>query len=158
MYDENRLEGLLDGWAAETDTGRVEGGLRFDGTRVIEVEPRTGTGLVRDPGPSRTRRACSPAAIGRSCTLPVGTLKPAVDAAAVKAAAARARRLLAHDVTLVIGPSSVVVTPAQLATALGTRVAGHDLLVTVRSRPAPHGDQRGAGAARNAGAATRRSS
>ena len=78
VYDENRLEGLLDGWEAETDDGKVEGGLRFDGTKVVEIEPHAGKGIVRD----RARAALTHMLAGAQrpvLTLPVGTLRPRVD-------------------------------------------------------------------------------
>src|SRR3954469_17214144 len=130
VYDDNRLEGMLDGWGAETDHGMVEGDLRFDGTRVVEVEPHTGTGLIRD----RARAALVSMLEGPDrpvLTLPVGTLRPLVDRAAVGAAASRARKLLAHDITIATGLAAVVVKPPQLASAMGTRISGHDLDVTV---------------------------
>ena len=72
VYDENRLEGLLDGWAAETDTGRVEGDLRFDGTRVVRGRaphrdrPRARPGTRRAHArTARQRAAPGPHAAGR---------------------------------------------------------------------------------------------
>lgn len=130
VYDENRLEGLLDGWEAETDNGKVEGGLRFEGTKVFEIEPHAGRGLVRD----RARTALTRMLVGSDrsvLTLPFGTIRPRLDRTAVAKAAARARGLLARDVILVTGNSSVAVTPTQLASALGTRIVRHDLEVTI---------------------------
>jgi vancomycin resistance protein YoaR len=130
VYDKNRLEGLLDGWEAETDDGKVEGGLRFEGTKVVEIEPHAGTGIIRDQARTALTHMLS-GAERPVLTLPVGTLRPRLDIAAVHVAAARARRLLAHDTTLVIGTTSVVVKPLQLATALGTRIVAHHLDVTI---------------------------
>jgi vancomycin resistance protein YoaR len=64
-------------------------------------------------------------------TLPVGTIRPRVGSAAVAAAARRARRLLAGKITLVISGRPLPVSPVQLASALGTRVEGHRLDVTI---------------------------
>jgi vancomycin resistance protein YoaR len=129
-YDDERLEGLLDGWSAETDDPAVEGGLRFDGARVIPIEPRSGTGVLR----AQARAALVHMLAGAHrevLTLPVGTFHPQVDDAAVAAAATRARALLQGDVTLVVGHTSVRIRPAQLARAMGTRVVGDALAVTV---------------------------
>jgi vancomycin resistance protein YoaR len=121
---------VLDGWQAETDNGEQEGALRLTGTRVTPVDPHAGSGMVR----SRAQAALV-AALGRPqrgiVDVPEGALRPRLDSRAVDAAAARARRLLAGDVTLVVGPTPVRVTPKQLASAMGTRIVGHDLEVTL---------------------------
>ena len=133
VYDEDRLEGLLDGWSARTDNGAVEGGLRFEGTKVVPVEPRTGTGIIR----SRARTALRRMLAGSQrpvVDLPVGTLHPRVDARAVTTAAARARRLLRTNVLITSGKHLVLVTPHQIAPALGTRVVGDALAVTLDSQ------------------------
>jgi vancomycin resistance protein YoaR len=67
-------------------------------------------------------------------TLPVGTIHPRVSAATVAAAARRATRLLAGHITIVTGSASLRVTPAQLASTLGTRIVGHRLDLTVDGR------------------------
>jgi vancomycin resistance protein YoaR len=129
-YDDSRLEGILDGWTAETNNGEVEGDLRFEGAKVVSIEPRTGTGIIRDD--ARRRLQTMLASARRSIvTLPVGTIHPRVSAAGVASAARRARRLLAGDVTLVAGGTSLRVTPAQLAPALGTAIVGHGLRLTL---------------------------
>jgi len=129
-YDDDRLEGVLDGWSAETDNGEVEGGLRFDGTRVVPIEPRAGSGMVR--AKARVALVGMLASPQRSVVeLPAGALEPRVDKQAVAAAAARARRLLAGNIALAVGHTTVEVTPGQLAKALGTHIAGHDLQVTL---------------------------
>jgi vancomycin resistance protein YoaR len=129
-YDTNRLEGMLDGWAAATDNGTVEGGLRFEGVKVVPIEPRAGTGLAR----SRARAALVRMLAGSErpvVTLPVGTIRPRLDSTAVHTAAATARRLLRSDHAIIVGPSRLVLEPRQLAETLGTRIAGHALLVTI---------------------------
>jgi len=130
VYDDERLEGLLDGWSAESDDPAVEGGLRFAGTRVIPIHPRAGNGILRPQayaalvhmlaGPHRP-----------VLTLPVGTIQPQLDAAAVDAAAARARTLLRGDITLVTARRLLRITPAQLASAMGTRISDDALAVTI---------------------------
>ena len=129
-YDQDRLEGVLDGWAAETDSGEQEGGLRFDGARVDAIEPHTGTGIARD----RARAALAGVLAGPArpvLDLPTGALRPRLDARAVAAAATRARGLLAANITLIVGKTAIMLTPKQLAGALGTRIVGHQLVVTL---------------------------
>jgi vancomycin resistance protein YoaR len=129
-YDESRLEGILDGWSAETQHGEVEGGLRFEGARVVEIQPHIGTGILRDEA-RRRLQAMLAGPTRPVVTLPVGTIHPQVDRAAVAAAARRANRLLAHKITLVIDDVPLPVTKAQLAAAMGTRISGHRLDVTI---------------------------
>jgi len=132
-YDEDRLEGVLDGWSAETDNGEQEGGLRFRDAHVIAIEPRAGTGIVRSRAQAVLETALSGSQRG-VIDLPVGALRPRLDARAVATAAARARRLLAGDVMLVVGRTTITVAPAQLASALGTRIVGHELVVTLDAK------------------------
>jgi len=129
-YDESRLEGILDGWSAETQRGEVEGGLRFEGAKVVPIEPHIGTGILRDA--ARKRLQAMLAGPKRTVlTLPFGTIRPRLSKAAVAAAARRAGRLLAGKVTLMIGGTPLAVKPAQLAAALDTRIVGHRLDVIV---------------------------
>jgi vancomycin resistance protein YoaR len=130
VYDDDRLEGMLDGWSAETGNPAVEGGLRFDGARVVPIEPKSGTGVLREQARAAlVRMLASP---NRPVvTLPVGTIHPQLDAAAVGAAATHARTLLRDDVTLLTGKASVRVSPSQLASAMGSQVVGNTLDVTI---------------------------
>jgi vancomycin resistance protein YoaR len=129
-YDESRLEGILDGWSAQIQRGEVEGGLRFEGTTVVPIEPRIGTGILRDD--ARRRLQTMLAGPTRPIVaLPVGTIRPQVDRAAVAAAARRANRLLAETHTLVVNGTPVPLRRAQLASAMGTRVVDHRLGVTI---------------------------
>jgi vancomycin resistance protein YoaR len=126
-YDPARLEGLLDGWANGVDRGIVEGGLRFDGTNVVEISPRTGIGLQRDEARGLMLAALRTPDRSREIVLPVGAVHPHVEQAEVDAAAARARELLASSVTINAGTRQVVVTPASLAVLLGTKLNGNQL-------------------------------
>lgn len=130
VYDDERLEGMLDGWSAETGDPAVEGGLRFEGSRVVPIEPKPGRGILR----AEARAALVRMLAGPErpvVTLPVGPLDPQLDATAVGAAATRARALLRGDVTLLTGNATVRVSPEQLASAMGTRVSGSTLDVTI---------------------------
>ncbi len=129
-YDESRLEGILDGWSAQADHGEVEGGLRFEGAKVEQIQPHIGTGILRDE--ARARLQAMLAGPERAVvTLPVGTIRPVLSKAAVAAASRRAQRLLDGSIALVAGRRTLQITPVQLASAMGTRIAGHRLEVTV---------------------------
>ena len=129
-YDPTRFQGLLDGWASAVRTGLVEGGLRFDGTKVIPISPHRGRGLLRAET-ERSMQLMLSSASRHDLELPIGDLTPRVDQAAVDAAAARARTLLTGKYVVVAGSTRVSLTPAQIAVTLGTRVVGHDLDLTV---------------------------
>ena len=130
VYDDNRLEGMLDGWESGTDTGKVEGGLRFEGVKVVAITPRTGTGMLRSQ--ARAELQAMLASSERPVlTLPVGKLVPEVDAREVAAAARRARRILAGNVTLITGKHTVVVKPNQLAGAMDAKTVDHSLGLTI---------------------------
>jgi vancomycin resistance protein YoaR len=129
-YDESRLEGILDGWSAQIQRGAVEGGLRFEGSTVVPIQPHIGTGILRDDA-RRRLQAMLAGPTRPIVTLPVGTIRPQVDKAAVAAALRRANRLLAQSHTLVIDGTPVPLRRAQLASAMGTRIADHRLEVTV---------------------------
>src|SRR5438445_12075550 len=89
-YDPTRFQGLLDGWANAVRTGLVEGGLRFDGTKVIPISPRPGRGLLRAEAERRMQLMLSSGS-RHDLELPIGNVTPLVDQASVDAAAARTR-------------------------------------------------------------------
>ena len=129
-YDTSRLEGILDGWSAQMQRGEVEGDLHFEGTKVVEIQPHIGTGILRDEARSRLQTMLA-GPTRPVVTLPVGTIRPQLDQAAVAAAARRARSLLAGNIALVIGGIPLPMSRVQLASALGTRVSTHKLDLTV---------------------------
>jgi hypothetical protein len=98
-YNHEGLAGILDGWQREAANGGVEGGLQFQGTQVIEIEPRRGTGILRteaqqlllDELRSPDRDAV---------TLPIGPVAPQISRAEVASTAAEARELLSgsHEI------------------------------------------------------------
>jgi vancomycin resistance protein YoaR len=130
QLDEARFQGLLDGWANVVRDGLVEGDLRFTGTSVTEVLPHEGTGLLRDVAEARVRAALA-RSDDRDIELPIGTVQPSVDAAAVRAAAKQARALLAKNHVIVAGLTQVTLTPQQIARTLGTQIRGDKLSVTI---------------------------
>jgi hypothetical protein len=125
-YDPSSFAGLLDGWANAIDRGVVEGGLQFNGATVVPIEPHAGSGLVRGVAAARLR-ALLMSTNRAVLDLPIGPVTPQVDGAAVDAAAARARTLLAAPYTIVIGGRRVVLQPRSLGGALDTQVVGHAL-------------------------------
>jgi vancomycin resistance protein YoaR len=129
-YDDERLNGVIDGWSATTTDGVVEGGLRFEGTTVIPIEPRAGEGILRDEAQERIDAALATAS-RPLVTLPVGTVQPRVDADAVAEAATQAREILTGTHTIVMQTQEVVITPEQLATAMGTAIDDDALDLTV---------------------------
>ena len=129
-YDDARFQGLLDGWSNALDTGLTEGGLKFVGTTVVPVEPHAGTGLLRAEAARRLAALLAAPQRG-DLQLPVGPVAPATTSAAVATAATQARMLLAASHTVTAGATSTVITPAQLAATLGTRVDGHALDLTI---------------------------
>ena len=133
-FDRTRLEGALDAWGRSLAGSLVEGNLRFDGARVVAVEPRAGDGLRRDAAQRRLLAALLGTGPARDIDLPVGRIEPELDAAAVTAAADRARRLLSGPVEVVAGDRRISLAPATLAGLLGTKVAGRRLDLTLDRR------------------------
>jgi vancomycin resistance protein YoaR len=129
-YDENRFAGLLDGWANALRSGLVEGDLRFEGTKVVPVAPHAGSGLLRDQA-AQDLRALLTSSSRPDLALPIGAVRPEIDAAAVDAAAAHARSVLSGSYVVVAGANRVTLTPAQVALTLGTRANGRKLDLTV---------------------------
>ena len=129
-YDERGLEGLIDGWMSQTSAGVSEGGLRFEGTTVVPVEPHAGMGIERDEARRLLDRALLSAS-RRAVVLPVGHVEPKVDAEEVRRAADFAERLLADDFTIDSGVTTITITPEQLVTAMGTEIRAGKLEVTV---------------------------
>ena len=129
-YDERALEGVLDGWISETSAGVGEGGLRFEGTTVVAVEPKSGVGIRRDEAREMLDHLLR-SSKRRTLVLPVGRIEPQVDAGEVQRAAAQARDILSGDFEIVADGSSITLTPEQLVTALETEIDGDKLLVEV---------------------------
>jgi vancomycin resistance protein YoaR len=129
-YDQARFEGLLDGWENAVRSGLVEGNLKFVGAKVVPVSPRPGRGLLRDEA-ERTLQVALASGTRRDVTLPIGDLLPRVTQVGVDAAAVRARALLRGSYVVVAGKTRATLTAAQIAPALGTRVAGHALELTI---------------------------
>jgi vancomycin resistance protein YoaR len=131
-WDEQELRRLVDGWARDLTEGVVDGDLRFDGARVVAVRPRSGRGI--DPRDGRQRiAALLQEGQHRSVRLPIRTIPPRVQAAAVEEAARRARRLLGGDVTVVANGETLTLTPPKIASTLETRRRGSTLDLRVNT-------------------------
>ena len=130
-YDRARLEGVIDGWTRTLRSGLVEGGIRFDGATVIEIDPRPGDGLDRDRTRDRVDTALVSTGAARTFTLPIGPVDPEIDAEAVDATAARARRLLAGPVVVVGGDRRQTITPDTLGGMLLSRPDGGRLYLAI---------------------------
>ncbi|MGQ0823620.1 MAG: VanW family protein [Actinomycetota bacterium] len=129
-YSEAGLDGILDGWQRDALDGRVEGGLRFDGTEVIEIEPRAGIGVQRTEARRRLDRELH-SSTRDPVSLPVGAVEPRIDAEVVARAAAEARALLRGDHEVVTDGATLTISAAQLASAMGTRIDDDRLDLTI---------------------------
>lgn len=134
-YDAAGVEGLLDGWQALVHDGVQEGDLLFDGTEVIVIEPRAGSGILRD----EARRKLVDLILStqrKRLTFEVGRLEPSVDLEAVQTLATRAHRILARGYA-VTGPAgtgaqpfapqaestaTITISPEDVSSALDARV------------------------------------
>lgn len=123
---------VLDTWAAATAQGLENGGLRFDGARVVEVPPRSGVGLQRARAARLLDRELS--SPHRSIiTLPVGPTAPAVGAAEVRRAAHEARGILSAPTVVTAETATITITPEQLGAVMGATAQGRRLELTIDS-------------------------
>jgi vancomycin resistance protein YoaR len=131
-YSESQMTSVLDQWSDAVADGLENGGLKFVGTTVVEMAPRSGIGLQR----GKAERLLLRALLDPKHTtfdLPVGHATPAVGAAAVHEAAVRARELLQGNYTVHTGGHDFLITPTELASAMGTHAVGSRLVLDVDS-------------------------
>jgi len=128
--DGQRLAGVLDGWSVQAAGGLDPGAVVFDGAVVRVAPPQAGHGMQRSAA-----RAALLDALGNGrvhdIALPVGRVDPPASRAELERAAARARRVLAAPVTIVVDGHPFTLTPPQLATALTTTVHRHHVAIAV---------------------------
>jgi vancomycin resistance protein YoaR len=129
-YDRGRLASVIDTWVGATGNGLVDGGLRFDGAQVAEIQPRAGVGIDRDDAERRVIAALKSGEADLG-TLTIGPTQPAIDAKEVAAAARFARRLLASPVQIVSGACTLTVRPPELSRALRTQIVNSRLVMRV---------------------------
>ena len=129
-FDASAADAIIDRWSAQVDRGIREGGLRFEGTKVVEVAPRGGTGIDRD----EARVALLTELIDGTRTpfrLRYGSIPARTTEADVAAIARRARAILGHNLQVSSSGHTFTVTPPQIATALETTVKGDQILLAV---------------------------
>lgn len=126
--DPGRFDAVLDGWVSQTGKGLVDGGLKFEGTRVVEVAPKSGIGIQREQARNQVL-----AALGRGDSdagnLTIGATTPAVDADDVRNAALLARQILASPVTVTVNGTPLILTPEQIAPTLQTEIVESRLVL-----------------------------
>jgi vancomycin resistance protein YoaR len=126
--DHGRLDAVLDSWVQQTGKGLVDGGLRFEGTKVVIVKPKSGVGVRRDEA-----KAAVLAALGEGASdageLTIGETTPAVDEADVQRAAALARRVLASPTKVTVGRVPILLSPEQVAPTLSTEIVESELVL-----------------------------
>lgn len=113
-YDEDALAEIIEDWEAEVASSATDGTLRFQGMRVIPVEPRAGRVLDR---PAADRVLLDALRSGRrdGVTLPVKQQTPEITGAEVAAAAEKARSLLTASVTVSFEDVTVRLSPREIA-------------------------------------------
>src|SRR5262249_40619756 len=116
-YDKNSLEGVVDAWTRDTAKDFGEGGLRFQGTTGVPIEPPAGVGSEHDAAMSALDNRLH-GAQRTLLTLPYGRIQPAVSSQQVADAATRARAVLASPVAITVGTATTTLTPEQVAPTL----------------------------------------
>jgi vancomycin resistance protein YoaR len=126
--DPGRFDAVLDSWVAQTGKGLVDGGLTFEGTKVVIVKPKSGVGVQRDEAKDVVMAALGE---GRSDAgeLTIGATTPAVDEADVQRAAALARRVLASPTKVTVGAVPILLSPEQIAPTLSTEIVESKLVL-----------------------------
>jgi vancomycin resistance protein YoaR len=125
-FDDRSIDAIIDKWSAEVDRGVREGGLRFSGAAVVEVAPSSGTGIDRDE--ARSKLVAQLRGSDRApVALSYGPISARTSKADVAAVAREARAILGHSLQIRSSGHTFVATPAQIASALTTRVAGNQI-------------------------------
>jgi vancomycin resistance protein YoaR len=129
-FDQKDVDTILDQWSAQVDQGVHEGGLTFTGTKVVEVAPSGGMGIDREE--ARAKLVAELRDGDRSTVqLTFGPISARTTKAQVGALASRARAILSHNVRVTSSGHTFEVTPAQIASALKSRVDGSRLDLTI---------------------------
>jgi vancomycin resistance protein YoaR len=116
-WDHRALDRKLAAWSTAVAHGVVEGGLRFRGTRVIEVAPRGGRGIDLHRLHDRVVAALQ-SSDRVTIDAPRRAIGPTVDRAAVARAARRARMILRSPKVIAVGARSITLEPTALASAM----------------------------------------
>jgi vancomycin resistance protein YoaR len=129
-FDEERLDTVVDRWSAQVDQGVREGGLRFNGTTVVEIAPKGGTGIDREEAKAALAAALRDGNRG-TLRLGYGPIPARTTTAQVAAVARQARSILTHGLQITASGHTFTASPAQIASALTTRVEGARLSLAV---------------------------
>lgn len=115
--DERRLAAALAEVAKKVDRKPREGGIRYNGTKVLTTMPKAGQALEREGAASAVRQAFMNRR--ESVALPVTRVAPQVSAATVREVAGGiAATAVAGPLTLVNGQKRETLSPEQLAARL----------------------------------------
>jgi vancomycin resistance protein YoaR len=128
--DHARFDAVLDAWVAQTGKGLVDGGLRFEGLNVVEVAPKSGTGIQRAEAKAQVMDALR-AGESDAGTLKIGPTEPAVDAADVRRVARLARRVLSAPVTVTAGTTPIVLAPEQVVATMSAVIEQSQLVLRI---------------------------
>jgi vancomycin resistance protein YoaR len=129
-FDEHDVDRIVDQWSAQVDRGLREGGLRFAGTTVVEILPRGGMGI--DRGEARGKLVAELRDGDRApVQLSYGPISARTNSAQVAVVARKARAILRHNLQITSSGHTLVASPAQIASALTTRVDGTRLDLAV---------------------------
>jgi vancomycin resistance protein YoaR len=129
-FDAHAADAIVDRWSGEVDRGVQEGGLRLTGTKVVAVEPRGGLGIDREEARFALLRELLDGDRA-PFHLSYGPIPASTTHAQVVAAAARARAILGHGLTVTSSGHTFTATPAQIATALVSKVEHRDVVLDV---------------------------
>ncbi len=128
--DANEVGAVIDQWSAQVDRGVREGGLRFTGTTVAEIEPLGGKGIDRAEA-----KAALVAELENGSRAPLrlsyGPVEARTTTAQVAAVAREARAILTHRLQITSSGHTLIATPAQIARALTTRIDGERLVLAI---------------------------
>jgi vancomycin resistance protein YoaR len=128
--DEGRLDAVLDAWGRAVAVDLRDGSVALEGVRVVETPPHPGTGL-RQPTARRQLFAAWTAGSSGPIRLSYGHVRPNVGAATVHAAADKVTELLRRPHTIVVGPTTSLLSPEQLAPTISVVTRGRRLVVGV---------------------------
>ncbi len=129
-FDADDVDAVVDHWAKQVDNGLREGSLHFDGTNVVEVTPRSGVGIDRDETKAAIVTALRTGE-RQPLRLTYGPISPRTTVVQLGSVANEARSILAHDLRVQSSGHTFVVTAAQTAKALTTRVDGTNVVLAV---------------------------
>ncbi len=129
-FDPDEVDAVVDRWGDEVNQGVSEGGLRFVGTQVVEIAPKSGTGIDHNQAKIQLT-----AELLDGSRVPIhlsyGPTVARTTKAEVDAVARQARTILSHGIEVRSGARTFTATPTQIASALKTHVDGDRLTLTV---------------------------